>query len=382
MLSQLLTACAYLLGVSSVARAQVRTSVLPLVAIPRIAPHGLANFTHPVGGTLLNDGTIAIADAATLTITYFDAQGNRLRAVGGRGRNPGRFDALSWIGQCGRDSIVALDFVLERLSIFNPHGALARTIDLQRGAAVAACSDNMSFVLLERPTALPYRPTRAGRIKTHVDAVDRLGKVQREIGMVNGYDYLPGVGLFQPLPLRRFTRLALTSNYAWLGTQDRGRVIQVELATGHRKLVDVGTGAHRATWQNLIRATAELTLLQPDTVSRVMASSRLLKAGIPIETLPYSAIFAAAHNSLWVVFSAPGDEATGLRLFTVTGKMGEQLTIPADVQVLDIVGDRILGIRWEGRTPSAIMMWAPRSRAQQLQRSTVKNASGIAQSHH
>ena len=65
----------------------------------------------------LSNGMIAVANGATLEIRVFDAQGWFVRAVGGGGGAPGKFQSLTWIGRSG-DTAFVFDFNLQRITSF------------------------------------------------------------------------------------------------------------------------------------------------------------------------------------------------------------------------------------------------------------------------
>ena len=80
---------------------------------------------------MLSDGRIAVAERSTHRIRLFDPNGPReLPALGGRGRGPGEFTHLSWIGVFRGDSIVAWDSDERRATVFAPSGEYVRTFRL------------------------------------------------------------------------------------------------------------------------------------------------------------------------------------------------------------------------------------------------------------
>src|SRR5690606_4721331 len=80
---------------------------------------------------LLADGRIAVAERSSQRIRLFDPTGRReLPSLGGRGRGPGEFTGLSWIGVFRGDSILAWDSDQARATVFAPSGEYVRTISL------------------------------------------------------------------------------------------------------------------------------------------------------------------------------------------------------------------------------------------------------------
>ena len=87
----------------------------------------------------LSDGRVVVSNASKQEILYFSAAGKLLLTAGGRGVDPGQFHGLGWIGRAPGDTIVAYDFVANRLALFDPKGKFVR------GAIVAAGGANVSL---------------------------------------------------------------------------------------------------------------------------------------------------------------------------------------------------------------------------------------------
>lgn len=80
---------------------------------------------------MLSDGRIAVAERSSQRIRLFDRTGRQeLPALGGRGRGPGEFTGLTWIGVFRGDSIVAWDSEEWRATVFAPSGEPVRTTRL------------------------------------------------------------------------------------------------------------------------------------------------------------------------------------------------------------------------------------------------------------
>lgn len=79
------------------------------------------------GAARLSDGRIAIADGSSLQIKFFDAQGELLNMVGGRGEGPGEFDRLEQFGVLPGDTLYAVSMP-ETVSFLDPDGAFLRRV--------------------------------------------------------------------------------------------------------------------------------------------------------------------------------------------------------------------------------------------------------------
>jgi hypothetical protein len=79
----------------------------------------------------LKEGGIVVADGGTLQIHYFDAEGGLRALVGGRGRGPGEFEALSLLGVTPQDSVFVWDRSQARLTVIDPGGTIVRAETLR-----------------------------------------------------------------------------------------------------------------------------------------------------------------------------------------------------------------------------------------------------------
>lgn len=78
----------------------------------------------PVAG-----GGIAVSDAGSSEITLYDPDGAFVSRWGGRGEGPGEFTALSRLHPWTADSILALDALSGRVTIFDATGTFGRVAD-------------------------------------------------------------------------------------------------------------------------------------------------------------------------------------------------------------------------------------------------------------
>lgn len=83
-------------------------------------------FTNPVAGARLSDGTLVVVDRQTRSIRFFDAQGQHLRSAGGQGGGPGEFQNPTLLHRLAGDTLVVLDTQQQRLHWFGPDGRFVR----------------------------------------------------------------------------------------------------------------------------------------------------------------------------------------------------------------------------------------------------------------
>jgi hypothetical protein len=85
-------------------------------------------FNRVVAVFRLKEGPMLVVDEATRELRIYSPSGRLLRTAGGRGSGPGEFQAIFWLRRFGRDSLIAFDQVLRRLSILDDGGNVARMV--------------------------------------------------------------------------------------------------------------------------------------------------------------------------------------------------------------------------------------------------------------
>lgn len=117
-----------------------RTSPAPPGALPEFATTALPDVSIGVvegaseyelfdvdGAIRLSDGRIVVANAGSRELRYFDPAGRFLARAGGNGGGPGEFRYLRRIFRFGSDSVLAVDWDANRLSIFDAQGQFVHT---------------------------------------------------------------------------------------------------------------------------------------------------------------------------------------------------------------------------------------------------------------
>ncbi|MDP2954906.1 MAG: hypothetical protein Q8N53_00680 [Longimicrobiales bacterium] len=114
----------------------------------------------------LATGAIAVANAGSYEIRYYDPDGGFVRATGRRGDGPGEFRFLRYLARLPEDSILAFDRGNQRVSVFDPAGQFVRSWNtivhgappLQDAVGVTASGDVVmrGFVGGEPEGAGPY----------------------------------------------------------------------------------------------------------------------------------------------------------------------------------------------------------------------------------
>jgi len=105
---------------------------------------------HPfLSSVRLTDGSIAVADYSSIKL--FDAAGGFLRSAGRRGSGPGEFRQLRELCVVGKDSLLAIDYSDNRISLWTTKGELIRDFPRIGYLPLNPCLQGQS-VLVETPS--------------------------------------------------------------------------------------------------------------------------------------------------------------------------------------------------------------------------------------
>ena len=89
----------------------------------------------PASATLGPGGRVVVADGQDVgwhEVFVFDSSGTLQARFGGQGEGPGEFSQLWWASDYRGDSILTFDITRDRLSIFDPRGNYARSVQIPR----------------------------------------------------------------------------------------------------------------------------------------------------------------------------------------------------------------------------------------------------------
>ncbi|MCH7716239.1 MAG: hypothetical protein IH876_08920 [Gemmatimonadetes bacterium] len=101
----------------------------PLLEIGMTEGDSLYLFYEIVGVHRFSTGHIAVANAGTDEIRFYDADGQFLNAVGGHGDGPSEYRSMGRLDVVG-DSLFVSDYGTYRVSVLAPDGAFVRSINL------------------------------------------------------------------------------------------------------------------------------------------------------------------------------------------------------------------------------------------------------------
>lgn len=201
-------------------------AVLPSVSLAQSRPPSLRlnlsdaqgiSIDRPGPSLMLPNGSLIIADLASLKLFVISDQGRLVRTLGGRGRAPGEFLAISHAFSLGDSVLVVGDINEQRqTSLRLSDGSVLSTRALRETGASAPAAGPMAVLPTARDDVRFLLPTFSGTIGTPVDSLYISGPGGRRRGVI-AFDWRRNVLLldggrimsaYQPLddsPLIAFT---------------------------------------------------------------------------------------------------------------------------------------------------------------------------------
>lgn len=330
-------------------------AVWRLAATPRLeigradgAPEEL--LFQAFGGLVLSGGGIVLANTGTFELRFYDAEGRRLRSVGGEGDGPGEFRRLQLAGSITGDSILAFDSRLRRVTVFAPDGAVARVVPVSAevdGALrlIGALADGrivLGTVLpVPRETGVAREPLRVGILSADGTSWTPLGDFPgREVSVAGSS---AGSSSFSS-PFGPNVRQVAAGDRIVVGTNDAFS-LRVHDASGRL--------------MRLIRQNRPLRPADPDEIARVLEPARARSADRPggermlaaidqlplHETLPaFAQLLLDRTGHLWIQeFPGSGARPTDWQVFDPEGVLVARVGLPDGLEILDVGPDYLLG---------------------------------------
>lgn len=302
----------------------------------------------------LPDGRIAIANAGTQQVKLFGADGRHLASLGRRGGGPGEFQVPMWIGSHA-DSILVWDAALERLTVFDAAGKLARTTPFPTlggsfPSVVGTFADGSLLLASGTDHDAAARQEGAWRGSTRLVRVSPAGRVIDTLATVPSqerYSYRSSDGMGQvveDLPFGRRTMMAVTNEGVVLGTGEEYRLSLIDTAGRERDLV-------RAQWTPRPVSSRDVEEYWSRMVTVGTRSNpgeaQAQRAKIPYpQTLPpYETLVVDTHGALWLgdaELPDRWDDPDIWRIYSAGGAPLATIELPARIRVQEVGADWIL----------------------------------------
>lgn len=260
------------------------------------------------GAVRLPDGRVVVANGKPPELRWFGQGGGLIRRVGGEGEGPGEFTGLTDLHRAAPDSLLALDWELYRISVFDDSGGYRGSVELDGAAGVTGRALSYSSIVGTVPGRgwLLY-PSFPGQFREtgsrYFDSVPAPvlapdGSVADTVGAFRMEMFNPPRVQGASLPFGRVTRVAAGPEGVWVGDGGAAEVTRLD-ASG--ELARVLRWGHEPPpveerVDDLLRRRTEGA--SPER--RRSARRRIEQAPLPDRVPAYSQLVVDAGGRLWV----------------------------------------------------------------------------------
>ncbi len=305
----------------------------------------------------LNDGTVAVANAGSGTIEWFDAGGEHRQSSGGRGDGPGEFRGITWAGLTASDSLFVWDGQARRMSVFSDRRFVrsfgVRIPEPWGPIAVGGLLADGSWVAIAAP--LPGGDGREGIRRPEVPAwiLSSDGEVVAELGMFPSAAVDLQAGATAGSVIRRVIpfgpRTIVGAAGSWIAVADNARYeVAIHGSEGAlERLVRIPGEAERVGARDL-EAELERRLEVAPPIEEIRDGIRVLFEATPApERMPFfDALLVDPAGYVWARRAGSTAVAGGVR-WDVIGTHGEwlgTLGVPGELKITQVGARSVLGV--------------------------------------
>jgi len=319
----------------------------PILSLEGTAADGTVLFGAVAGATRLPDGTLVIADRSGNALKLFDAEGRLTRTIGRPGQGPGEFSQVAAVRQCLGDSLFAWDYGVQELEVFSSSGSFARQVRLTEAPVLVACSRHGVLAFIKTPDQ-PQPPQGAEVFRLSADLLlaDARGAGTHGLGSVSLAELTRS---FLPRPGGLIARFAVGRERLYVCPTDSGTLGVYDIASGTPRSIPLAVNPRAPTRRQIEHAVEDQLIYVPAGALRDRFRERFLRVPPPESLQPCSNVLVDPDDNVWVVLSFPGDTATTLRVFGPDDRMLGDVTVPEELNVLEIGSDYLLA---SGESPA------------------------------
>ena len=309
------------------------------------------------GALRLPDGRIVAANDGTKDLRVFASDGSHVASIGREGEGPGEFSSIRLLGLLG-DALVLLDRRLRRVSLIHPDEGFVRSFPLPDGVAPYPMDgwlfDTGSVLIQDLPlTEEGAHEEGFNRTPVAYASCDLSGAVLTDFGRLPGAERVNitretehGLAtLLSSVPFGRDPRVAVSGDLLFFGAQDAYEVTVYRSDGSVSRMVRLDREPVPVTDADLAAFIEEdLRDYQDENEARERRQELEAMPRMAVRP-PHGAIFADRSGSLFVAeYRMPGDTTVGMNVFDPTGRLTGRFSMPADLEVLDLGDDYLLGL--------------------------------------
>lgn len=298
-----------------------------------------------VGVARLSDGRVAVLNAGSNDLRFFDQRGEHLLTVGRKGDGPGEFQSAAALVHLANDSLAVWDRSQQRVTVFSPAGDYIRTVRLDVGGnttevlgAFADGSVGIAMLRLQVPRS-GFTTCVASIASFPLDGsiLDTLATVPwREVGILYPGDDIIGSRTFAPR-----TAGAIHGDRLWIGT-----AVDAQIEMRDR----------RGTLAGIVRWDAGDRSVGPGDAAAFFEAAgpgappdRQRALSIPVmDRYPaHGRLIADAGGNMWVErYPRPmSTDPTPWLIFEREGRLIGRADVPPDLRIFEIGENAVVGVR-------------------------------------
>ena len=326
----------------------------------------------PDAALRLSDGRIVVADGRADELRYFGTDGRMLYAVGGAGDGPAALRSIYHLDLGKADTVAVYDLVRRRVMLFDPNGALARTIPIAEGLTPPGSNgflprglapdgryllqrDEVDFPFTGAPGSLLTDSTRLFWVSREGALTDSSARLMAT--ELFGFDLRAGPDRKVTTPLARpfapSLRVAPGPELVWAGDGAAwevwgwgadGKVSRILRLPLERPLL---TSVFRDTF--IARYREQVAGAGPSTLPAQFAAG-IESTPFPTHLPAFAQLMAGEDSTLWVQHAGlsegvPGDASQLWTVFDPAGRWSGDVTMPSRFHPTAVGRGWILGLQ-------------------------------------
>jgi hypothetical protein len=306
------------------------------------------------GALRLSDGRIVVANGGSRELRIYGASGEFVSAVGREGGGPGEFEDLVALRLLAGDSLLAYDWGLQRVSVFDSRGDFVRANLLQLLSEggypdyVTPFDDGSLLVAVEQISQPGGVESGVHRNNLLYLRCDNQGVLVDTLGQFSGSESFTNIEsdgvLGGPLAFGRRPQGAVHGAGFYFGPSDYYEIGYYTIEGELRRLIRLQVSNSAVTPDDIERYKERESATAPDETYRTLVE-RLLSVQPYPETMPaYGELVVDVEGNLWVAeYRNWGDDARRWHVFDPDGALLGVVEMPAGFTAYQIGTDFVLG---------------------------------------
>ncbi len=307
-----------------------------------------------VGGVVkLSDGRIVVANGGTYELRFFDADGRYLMSAGREGEGPGEFRGVEQVAQVG-DSVVAYDWGLSRISVFDLSGQYVRSARVAwqsegSAAALGAFADG-SWLFSTGFSFVPSEISKIVRDTSDYVVLNADGELRSSVGRFPRVEFFvlstAQQGRATSRVFARTTLHAVAGGQAYIGPNDRYEIFRYT-SDGRLDLIVRKEHEHLAVTNADIDAGKAQRLEDASGTWGQTLERMYLDMPMPATMPAFDGLQIDALGNLWVLeYRRPGDDQPRWTVFAPDGHLLGVVETPPGLTIYQI-GHNFIAGTWE-----------------------------------